>query len=63
VIKATRSLNMKVFLEVTRTMPNRFYTNVLKSFLHILRILRGKEIDASELSFNDHDDVLDFIKD
>ena len=38
IIKTTRQLNMKILLEVTRTMPNRFYTTVMKCLLAVLRI-------------------------
>ena len=40
IIKTTRQLNMKVFMEIIRTMSNRFYTNVLKAYLVILKKLR-----------------------
>ncbi len=62
-IKAIRSLNMKVFLEVTRTLPNRFYTTVLKAFLHLLREVRGHCLDGQEEALDDHDSVVEFIKD
>lgn len=52
-----------MFLEVTRTLPNRFYTTVLKSFLNILWEVRGHPLDDSEPGLEDHDQVVDFIRD
>ena len=46
---------MKMFLEVTRTLPNRFYTTVLKAFLNILREVRGYALDDNENNLQDHD--------
>jgi hypothetical protein len=63
VIKAVRNLNMKVFLEVTRTLPNKFYTTVLKALLHLLRTVRGSALDESEELMDDHEAVIEFIKD
>lgn len=48
IIKTTRNLTMRVLLEITRTMSNRFYDTVMKAYLHILRIVRGKELDQNE---------------
>ena len=55
---------MRVFMEVIRTMPNRFYTNVLKSYLLILRQLRDKQdVDENEENLKEHAEVIEFIKD
>ena len=41
---------MKVLLDTTRTLPNKFYSNVMRSLLHILWIVWGKELDEEELT-------------
>ena len=63
IIKSARALHTKTFLEAVRTMPNRFYTNVLKCFLHILRELRGGPLDESEVVMKEHEEVMNFVKD
>ncbi len=44
-------------------MPNKFYCNVMKCILHILRILRGKELDPNESLATEHEEVIEIIKD
>ena len=56
-------MNIKMLLETTRTLPNKFYCSVLRCLLHILRIIRGKEIDQLELDAEDHEEVIEIIKD
>jgi hypothetical protein len=35
----------------------------LKCFLHVLRLIRGREIDQFELDANEHEEVIEIIKD
>ena len=63
VIKSVRGLNMKVFLEATRTLPNKFYTTVLKALLHLLRTVRGTSLHEEEELIDDHESAVEFIKD
>jgi len=63
IIKSIRSISIWVILETTWTMPNKFYCNVMKCLLHILRILRGKSIDESELWLSEHEEIMEFYKD
>ena len=53
---------MKVFMDVTNTYDNRFYTNVLKAFLSILLVLRGKPLD-NDTELSTHSEIMEFIKD
>lgn len=44
-------------------MPNKFYSNVMKCLLHILRLLRGKNIDENERDAQEHEEIIEIYKD
>lgn len=52
---------MKVFMDVTNTYDNRFYTNVMKAFLSILLVLWGKPLD-NDTELSTHTEIMEFIK-
>lgn len=44
-------------------MVNKFYCNVMKCLLHILRIQRGRFIDDNEKEAQEHEQIMDIYKD